>query len=260
MVQNIAEDIKILNLKKEFLIQGQALEVLHNINLTVEPGEIVCIVGGSGCGKSTLLRMVAGLETPTAGEIIIGNKQVGKPTIDVGVLFQESRLLPWSNVEKNVAFGLSKNLPPIQKKELVQEYIDLVGLTGFEKALPGQLSGGMQKRVSIARTLINRPNILLLDEPFGALDAFTKINLQQELLKIWERLKMTTILVTHDIEEAVYMGNKVIVMSPKPGIIKKEISVPLSRPRNRTSEEFSYIRRKVYLEFFDEDTYIEYNI
>ncbi len=260
MAQNTAENIKIQSLKKEFRIQGQALEVLQDINLTVEPGEIVSIVGRSGCGKSTLLRLIAGLETPTAGEITIGGRKVKKPTVDVGVLFQQSRLLPWSSVEKNIAFGLSKKLPLKEKKELVQEYVDMVGLTGFEKALPGQLSGGMQKRVSIARTLINKPNILLLDEPFGALDAFTKINLQQELLRIWENEKMTTMLVTHDIEEAVYMGNKVIVMSAKPGVIQKVIPVLLGKPRNRTNEDFANIRRKVYLEFFEEDASIEYII
>lgn len=247
------ESISIRHVKKEFQIEKESLLVLKDINLEIEPGDIVSIIGGSGCGKSTLLRLIAGLDHPNDGQILIGGREVEKPSVDVGVLFQESRLLPWENTEKNIAFGLPEKFPKAKKAELVQKYMKLVGLEGFEKALPGQLSGGMQKRVAIARTLINRPHILLLDEPFGALDAFTRMNLQEEVVRIWKEEKMTTVLVTHDIDEAIFMGNKVIIMSAKPGVIKDVIPVVLPSTRNRTSYDFEQIRLKVYKEFFGDD-------
>lgn len=243
--------ISIRHVKKEFQIEKQKVLVLKDINLEIEPGEIISIVGGSGCGKSTLLRMIAGLDQPTEGEILVGGKKMAHPSLDVGVLFQESRLLPWENTEKNIAFGLPENYPGKEKKKLVEKYIELVGLKGFEKALPGQLSGGMQKRVAIARTLINQPHILLLDEPFGALDAFTRINLQKEVLRIWEKEHMTIILVTHDIDEAIYMGNRVAVMSPKPGIVKKIYQIELPMPKSRTDEDFGMLRTRIYNEFLE---------
>ncbi len=247
------EGISIRHVKKEFQIEKESLLVLKDINLEIEPGDIVSIIGESGCGKSTLLRLIAGLDVPNEGQILIDGKEVVKPSVDVGVLFQDSRLLPWDNTEKNIAFGLPDNTPKDQKRELVKKYMEMVGLKGFEKALPKQLSGGMQKRVAIARTLINRPHILLLDEPFGALDAFTKMNLQEEVVRIWKEERMTTVLVTHDIDEAIYMGNKVIIMSAKPGVIKSIIPVEMQEPRSRTSVDFEQIRLKVYREFFGED-------
>ncbi len=246
--------ISISHVHKTYYIGRQRLEVLKDIHLEVPKGEIISIVGGSGCGKSTLLRLIAGLERPDGGEILVHGKRVEKPSVKVGVLFQESRLLRWESTEKNIVFGLPDGYPRGEKKKLVQYYIDLVGLTGFEKALPGQLSGGMQKRVAIARTLINQPDILLLDEPLGALDAFTKMSLQKEILRIWEEERMTTLLVTHDIDEAVYMGNRVIIMSPKPGVIQKEIAVDLPRPRDRVGEDFDFVRRQIYQEFFEKET------
>ncbi len=246
------ESISVRHVKKEFKIDKEPLVVLKDINLEIESGDIVSIIGGSGCGKSTLLRLIAGLDVPNEGEILINGKQVQKPSVDVGVLFQESRLFPWDNTEKNIAFGLPESTPKKTKKELVRKYMDMVGLSGFGKALPKQLSGGMQKRVAIARTLINSPHILLLDEPFGALDAFTKMNLQEEVVRIWKEERMTTVLVTHDIDEAIYMGNKIIIMSAKPGVIKKIINVELPEPRSRTSYDFEQIRLKVYKEFFGE--------
>ncbi len=245
--------ISISHVKKEFEIDKESLLVLKDINLEIEPGDIVSIIGGSGCGKSTLLRLIAGLDYPNDGQILIDGRKVEKPSVDVGVLFQESRLLPWENVTKNIAFGLPEKFPKEEKADLVKKYIHLVGLDGFEKALPGQLSGGMQKRVAIARTLINRPHILLLDEPFGALDAFTKMNLQEEVVRIWNEEKMTTVLVTHDIDEAIFMGNKIIIMSAKPGVVKDIVNVELPNPRSRTSYDFEQIRLKVYKEFFGED-------
>jgi sulfonate transport system ATP-binding protein len=247
------EEISIRHVKKDFQIEKDSLMVLKDINLEIEAGDIVSIIGGSGCGKSTLLRLIAGLDHPNAGTILIAGKEVQKPSVDVGVLFQESRLLPWENTEKNIAFGLPEKFPREKKKELVKKYIKLVGLDGFEKALPGQLSGGMQKRVAIARTLINRPHILLLDEPFGALDAFTRMNLQEEVVRIWREERMTTVLVTHDIDEAIFMGNKVIIMSAKPGVVKDVIKIDIPGKRSRTSYDFEQIRLRIYKEFFGED-------
>jgi sulfonate transport system ATP-binding protein len=253
--------IKLNNVFKAFDINGIRLSVLENISIDFSQGEIVSIVGKSGCGKSTLLRIIAGLEAVTDGLVEVNGRIVTRPSEkDVGIIFQESRLLPWANVEKNIEFGLSSPHPK-NKKELIQEHVELVGLSGFEGALPKQLSGGMQQRVSIARSLINRPNTLLLDEPFGALDAFTKITLQEEVLRIWEREKTTMILVTHDIDEAVYMGDRVVVMSERPGKIEKIIPVDLPRPHDRTSDQYGYFRKQVYREFFhSEKPFVEYTI
>lgn len=256
--------LNIKNVKKTFSLKTDEIEVLRDINLHIEDGEFISIVGPSGCGKSTLLKIIAGLDDVTSGEIKINGKDVSETnSAEVGIIFQESRLFPWKTVEKNIAFGIAdKNIPKEKRKSLIEEHINLIGLQGFEKALPGQLSGGMKQRVSIARTLINNPKILLLDEPFGALDAFTKINLQNEVLKIWEKEKSTMILVTHDIDEAIFLGTKVVVMSPKPGIIQKVIDIDLPRPRIRTSDDFAYYRKKVYKEFFGEaeNVNIEYMI
>lgn len=244
--------IDIKNVKKVFPIQNSSIEVLKNIDLHIEDGEIISIVGGSGCGKSTLLRIISGLDFPTGGEVLVDGKKKGASKKDIGVVFQEPRLFPWSTVEKNIEFGITEKLSKAEKKERVEYYINLVGLKGFEKALPHQLSGGMQQRVNIARSLINEPKALLLDEPFGALDAFTKINLQNEVKKIWEQKKTTMIIVTHDIDEAIYLGSRVVVMSSKPGVIKKIIPVELPNTRNRASSDFAYIRRKIYAQFFED--------
>lgn len=249
--------ISIEHVKKEYKIEKEDILVLKDINLEIKSGDIVSIIGGSGCGKSTLLRLIAGLEQPTDGQVKLDDALMEKPSLDVGVLFQESRLLPWENTWKNIFFGLPENYDKKKGKELVDKYIKLVGLEGFEKALPSQLSGGMQKRVAIARTLINSPHVLLLDEPFGALDAFTKMNLQEEIVRIWKEQKMTTVLVTHDIDEAIFMGNKVIIMSAKPGVIKTVIDVELPEPRSRVGDDFELIKKKVYKEFFGEERVAE---
>ncbi|MDQ0204484.1 ABC transporter ATP-binding protein [Pectinatus haikarae] len=254
--------INVKNVQKFFIINGRKIEVLHDINFSIGDGQIISIVGTSGCGKSTLLKVIAGLEQSTSGSVELNGKKIDHPSEkDIGVIFQEPRLLPWSSVEKNIEFGISQTLSKSEKKKIIREHVDLVGLTGFEKALPKQLSGGMQQRVSIARSLINRPNTLLLDEPFGALDAFTKINMQKEVLHIWEKEKTTLILVTHDIDEAIFMGDKIVVLSAKPGTVKKVISVELPRPRDRTSDDFARVRRLVYEQFFPkEELAVEYNI
>ncbi|MGN1174243.1 MAG: ABC transporter ATP-binding protein [Roseburia sp.] len=253
------ENLKINHVKKIFKINETQLEVLTDINLDIKAGEFISIVGASGCGKSTLARMIAGLEKPTAGDITIGEKKIEKPSVNVGMVFQESRLFPWLTVEKNVEFGIHENLTSKEKKELVQKHIELVGLKSFEKALPKQLSGGMQQRVSIARALINNPSVLILDEPFGALDALTRINMQNEVLKIWEQERTTMILITHDIDEAIFLSDRILIMGKNPGEIKKEIKVGMSRPRSRNSYGFTDIRKEIYQEFFENtDMDIEY--
>lgn len=253
--------LEIEHIKKVFHFPDEELEVLSDINFSIRSGEFISIVGASGCGKSTLLRLIAGLEKSTEGEIRLNDKKVEKPSAEVGFVFQESRLLPWLTVEENIAFGLHRKMSKEEQRELVQKYIDIVGLSGFEKARPKQLSGGMQQRASIARSLIGNPGVLLLDEPFGALDALTRINMQQEIQKIWEKEKKTMILVTHDIEEAIYLGDRVIIMSSRPGIIKREIQIQFPRPRYRTSPDFVDVKKTILADFFeDQDIQEDYMI
>lgn len=247
------------HVEKSFSIDGHELKVLKDIELKAKTGDFISIVGASGCGKSTLLRILAGLETATKGEVKVDGKEVIKPTVKTGMIFQEARLFPWLSVEKNIEFGIHEKLTNEEKARRISEMIDLIGLKGFEKALPKQLSGGMQQRVNIARALINKPGILLLDEPFGALDALTRINMQNEMLNIWEKEKTTMVLITHDIDEAIFLSDTIIVLSSKPGIISKRINVKMSRPRDRNSEAFTSIRKAIYREFFENSSIdIEY--
>jgi sulfonate transport system ATP-binding protein len=239
------------NLSKSYLVQNEEVKALQQINLTIADGEFVAIVGSSGCGKSTLLKIIAGLENGYKGTVLLGNEKIAGPGLDRGMVFQEHRLLPWLTVEKNITFGLKDRNSKASVKT-VREHLDLVGLSGFAQAYPHQLSGGMAQRVSIARALVNQPQLLLLDEPFGSLDALTKIQMQQEVLRIREAEKTTMILVTHDIDEAIFLGDRVVVMSSRPGTIRKIISIDLPRPRDRSSYEFAQIRRAVYQEFFVE--------
>jgi sulfonate transport system ATP-binding protein len=239
------------NLSKTYQVRNESVEALRDINLVIEDGEFVSIVGSSGCGKSTLLRIIAGLEFGIQGVVRMGNDLITAPGVDRGMVFQEHRLLPWLTVEENVKFGL-RNRDHTVRSRLVKEQLELVGLSGFAGAYPHQLSGGMAQRASIARTLVNQPKLLLLDEPFGALDALTKIQMQQEVLRIREAEASTMVLVTHDIDEAIFLGDRVIVMSNRPGMIKRIIPVHLARPRDRNSLEFSEIRRVIYREFFED--------
>lgn len=245
-----AGTLEIRDLNKQYDVKGKPLKVLEDITLSVKPGEFVSIVGSSGCGKSTLLRLLIGLEGDYKGEILLDGQKIVGTSLDRGIVFQEHRLFPWLTVEQNVGLGLL-NAPGSQasKDKSVQEHISLVGLKGFEKAYPYQLSGGMSQRVAIARALVNRPEVLLLDEPFGALDALTRTHLQQELQRIWEAEGITAILVTHDVEEAVYLGDRVVVMQPRPGRIKRIVDVDLPRPRDRGSYAFTAIKNDVLSEF-----------
>ena len=225
---------------------GPPTRALEPTSLTVEPNDFITILGPSGCGKSTLLRIVAGLDRPSAGEVRLNGRPVTGPGPDRGMVFQSYTLFPWLTVEQNIAFGLrEKGMPEAQQKEIVASYIAKVGLKGFEHHWPKQLSGGMQQRTAIARALANDPEILLLDEPFGALDNQTRALMQELLLGIWEREKKTVLFVTHDIEEAIFIASRVIVMSARPGRIKAEFRVDLPYPRHytlKTSPEFSDLK------------------
>lgn len=245
-----AGTLHIESLHKQYPVEGRPLPVLENITLTVEPGEFVSIVGSSGCGKSTLLRLIVGLEADYEGEVLLDGQRIVGTSLNRGIVFQEHRLFPWLTVEQNVATGLlNAAVTEDEKAESVREHIALVGLTGFEGAYPHQLSGGMSQRVAIARALVARPEVLLLDEPFGALDAMTRAHLQQELHRIWQAEGITMILVTHDVEEAVYLGDKVVVMEPRPGRIRRIVPVDLPHPRDRLGRVFARIKEDVLDEF-----------
>jgi sulfonate transport system ATP-binding protein len=246
-----ADNLVIENLDKSFTAKSGDVVALQGIDLNIRKGEFICIVGSSGCGKSTLLRIIAGLENGYSGEVRIGDRKINGPGLDRGMVFQEHRLIPWLTVEQNVGFGLN-GLENGRRDTIISEHLELVGLTSFAKALPHQLSGGMAQRVSIARALVNNPQLLLLDEPFGALDAFTRIQMQQEVLRIWEMERTTMLLVTHDIDEAIFLGDRVVIMSSRPGTVKKIIPVHLPRPRDRSCYDFVQIRKEIYAEFFAE--------
>jgi len=222
------------------------LQALQNISFTVSQGEFVCLLGPSGCGKSTLLKLLAGLEQPDSGSASIDGYPIVRPRTGSAMVFQDYALFPWLNVEQNVAFGLElrhKRKEDVQAT--VRRFIQLVGLNGFETSYPAQLSGGMKQRVAIARVLALSPNVLLMDEPFGALDSFTRMEMQSELVRLREHQPFTALFVTHDIEEAVYLADRILVMTPRPGAIKRIVPVPLSRPRRRTQAEFTEIRNLV---------------
>jgi sulfonate transport system ATP-binding protein len=242
--------LQLTQVAKTFVLAQGELPALSPIDLSVGRGEFVTLVGESGCGKSTLLRLIAGLEAPSGGTISLEGKILSGPGLERGMVFQEPRLFPWMTTEQNAAFGCPPNFSPAQRADSTRRHLELTGLAGFEKAYPSQLSGGMQQRAAIARALVGRPQILLLDEPFGALDALTRVRMQKEILRIWRVEKMTMILVTHDIDEAVYLGDRVLVMGPRPGSIKKTVTVKLPRPRDRNNAAFAKLRREIQAEFF----------
>lgn len=240
--------LEVRGVKKRFKVGEESIEVLEDINLSVKPGEFITIVGLSGCGKTTLLRLIVGLESDYEGDILLDGRKLNGPSLDRGIVFQDHRLFPWLSVEKNVALGIvGKSVE--EKKEIVTSHIELVGLKGFEKSYPYQLSGGMSQRAAIARALVNQPEILLLDEPLGALDALTRMYMHKELERIWKEEQITMIMVTHDVEEAVYLSDKIVVMSARPGRLQKIIPVHLARPRDRASVEFAEMKAKVLEEF-----------
>ncbi|MCM1221114.1 MAG: ABC transporter ATP-binding protein [Lachnospiraceae bacterium] len=258
-------NISIQNVRKEFVNQDSTQEnivALNDFSLDIKPGEFVSLIGPSGCGKSTLLRMIGGLDRPSNGTIFLDGKEITKPGSDRGFAFQGSNLFPWLTVEENISFGLKARHIYKDHKKDVQDFIELTGLKGFEKSYPHQLSGGMNQRASLARALVGHPKVLLLDEPLGALDAFTRMNLQDEILKIWQNHNMTMIMVTHDVDEAIYMSDKVVVMSARPSKVEAVIDIDLSRPRARAQDTFQVYRSEILdiLNLGGDIGTIEYNI
>lgn len=245
----MSKPISIKNVTKSFPKSGENLVVLDNFSLEVERGEFVTVVGTSGCGKSTLLKIVGGLMPVTSGAVQIEDEVVEEPGLDRGFVFQSYSLFEWLTVEKNILFALKKRpLTKGEKKDIVSRYIEEVGLRGFENAYPKELSGGMKQRVAIARALVYKPAILLMDEPFGALDSQTRGMMQELLLHVWENHKTTVLFITHDVEEAILLSDRVVVMSSRPGRIKLEKKVDIDRPRSyetTTSERFVSIKREL---------------
>ena len=245
--------LSIQNLDKVYkLPNGGEYVALKNVNLEIMENEVVSIIGHSGCGKSTILSIVAGLQELTSGAMLLENKEIKGPGPDRAVVFQNHSLLPWLTVYQNIEIGVKKVMPELSKheaEERIMKFIDYVGLSHAADKYPGEISGGMKQRVGIARALAIRPKVLLMDEPFGALDALTRANLQQELQRIWQSEKITTILVTHDVEEAVLLGDRVVVMQPHPGRIKRIVPVELERPRKREDYRIAAIKNDILQDF-----------
>lgn len=237
--------IEIENVSKTYMQKDHPFQALNQVSLNIEKGEFICLLGPSGCGKTTLLNTMAGFEKPDKGTIRIDGKEVRKPSPSYVTIFQHYGLLPWQSVEKNVMLGL-RGKSKTEAKDIADHYLKLVGLENFKESSPVQLSGGMQQRVSIARALAVSPQILFMDEPFAALDALTRLKMQEDILNIAREQKITVIFVTHDIEEAVFLADRIVIMTPNPGHIKQVVPVTLGSYRDRTSEDFFWIRDKVF--------------
>lgn len=241
--------LEVAGLSKFYQSGERSLIILDDINFTLQPREFVCLVGASGCGKSTLLNVVAGLVPPSQGEVLVDGRRVHGPGSDRGMVFQHYTLYPWLTVAQNVAFGLQlRKLPKAEQRERVGYYLDVVGLSHVADAYPKQLSGGMKQRVAIARAIANEPAVLLMDEPFGALDAQTKEQMQQFMLELWEQTHTTILMITHDVEEAIFLSQRIYVMSARPGKIQQEIPIALPEHRHldvKLSPRFVEIKRDV---------------
>ena len=250
-------ELEINNLNKSFPTKDGELLVLENINMKVYKNEFACIVGASGCGKSTLLNIIAGLNQQTSGEILLEGRPVNGPGADRGMVFQNYTLYPWLTVAENIEFGLKlKGIPSLERKERVNHYMEIVGLSKFAQSLPKTLSGGMKQRTAIARALANEPDILLMDEPFGALDAQTKEVLQEFMLQVWKQTQKTILMITHDVEEAVFLAQRIYVLSSRPGRIKAEVDIPLGVDRDfsvKRTEFFQLVKQEV-LDLLREET------
>jgi NitT/TauT family transport system ATP-binding protein len=234
------------NVNKKFHDQDNDLEILKDIDLTIDDGEFLCIAGPSGCGKTTLLRMIAGLDFPNTGNITENDVPVESPSPERGFVFQQYSLFPWRTVLDNVAFGLEvKRIDTNERYSMARKYIEMVGLSPFEDSYPHQLSGGMKQRVAIARALVNEPDSLLMDEPFAALDVLSRHKLQEELVRIWEEEHKTIVFVTHNVDEAVFLADRVVVLSPRPGKIIKTFNIELERIRDRTAPEFIELKKEI---------------
>lgn len=238
--------LTIANVSRVFESESGQVEALRNINLEVFDKEFLCFIGPSGCGKTTLLRIVAGLDQPTSGEVLLEGKTIKSPDPERGMVFQEYSLFPWRTIIDNIAFGLEMKGESKEKRHRIAlKYLKLIGLEAFERSYPYELSGGMRQRVAIARALANDPKVLLMDEPFGSVDAQTRNFLQGELLRIWCETRKTVLFITHSIDEAVYLADRVVVLSARPGQIREIIEVDLERPRLRTSVEVNVIRERL---------------
>jgi NitT/TauT family transport system ATP-binding protein/sulfonate transport system ATP-binding protein len=224
---------------------GEKIVALHGVNLSIQAGEFVSLVGPSGCGKSTLLRLIAGLDQPGSGRLTVDGELIAGPSFERGLVFQDPTLFPWLDVKGNISTGLKARKVILEKGSEVKEYIKMVGLDGFESSYPHQLSGGMAQRAALARALVNHPKVLLLDEPLGALDAFTRMVMQDEILRIWEKRKTTMVLVTHDVDEAIYLSDRIVIMTPRPGKIQEIIRTGIGRPRSRNHPDFFRIRSHI---------------
>ncbi len=236
--------VAIRNAHQEFQLEGRPLPVLEDVSLDVRPGEFVALLGPSGCGKSTLLRLLAGLDRPVSGQVLGDGAVIDRPDPSRVLVFQDPTLYPWRSVRANVALGLEARGLLRSHGHRIQEAIDLVGLTGFETAYPHQLSGGMSQRVALARALVNDPRLLLLDEPLGKLDSLTRLSMQAELVRLWQRSGLTALLVTHDVEEALILAQRVIVFSPRPARITAELVVDRPYPRHRDDPHLVALRRQ----------------
>lgn len=236
-------------ISKTFQFQAKSLNVLENVDIHLDANEFVCLVGSSGCGKSTLLKIIAGLMAPSAGKVCVEGEAVEGPGSDRGMVFQSYSLFPWLTVAKNIEFGLKlQKLPKKERQERIAYYLEVVGLTRFANAFPKQLSGGMKQRAAIARALANEPEVMLMDEPFGALDAQTKEQLQQFMQEIWERTHMTILMVTHDVEEAIFLSHRVYIMDSHPGRIREDLRIPLAEHRElaiKNTPEFFQLKRHI---------------
>lgn len=239
--------LRLDNVSKSFakVENDEVTHALNKIDLTMESGEFICLVGPSGCGKSTILRLVAGLILPTMGKLTVDGKEITGPSPERGMVFQKPTLFPWLTVEKNIGFSMKMQGKQKAEKDKVDRMLKIIGLENFRDDYPGQLSGGMAQRVALVRSLINEPDILLLDEPLGALDAFTRMNMQDEILKMWAENKQLAIMVTHDVDEAIYMGTRVIVLDVNPGRIVADIKIGEPYPRDRSSEAFVCYRNDI---------------
>jgi sulfonate transport system ATP-binding protein len=248
VAETALSSLRVQDVSKSFPAPDDPLtrrQALSDISLSIAPGELVSLIGPSGCGKSSLLRLIAGLDTPDSGELLVGSDPINEPSAERGLVFQDPNLFPWLTVRRNIESGLVARRVLREKRNEVDEFMRLVGLEAFADAYPHHLSGGMAQRVALARALINHPKVLLLDEPLGALDAFTRMRLQDEVLRLWENRRTTMLLVTHDIDEAIYMSDRIMIMTQRPGRIDQTIANPLPRPRDRSSPEFLRLRGNI---------------
>jgi ABC-type nitrate/sulfonate/bicarbonate transport system ATPase subunit len=238
--------LSIRNVRKVFRAAGgAAVNALDGISLSIAPGEMVSLIGPSGCGKSTLLRLIAGLDHPTSGELRVGAASIEGPSAERGLMFQDPNLFPWLSVRRNIQAGLVARGVLRERRHEVEEFIRLMGLEPFANVYPHQLSGGMAQRAALARALVNHPKVLLLDEPLGALDQFTRMQMQDEVLRVWQTRRTTLLLVTHDIDEAIYMSDRIAIMTPRPGRLERVLEVRLPRPRQRNSAPFMELRAQI---------------